>query len=321
MSEIHVRAYRPGDEHGILAMYRSVFDLDFSVETWRSFYESFPHGPAIIVVAELERELVGHYAVQPRPFWCGGDDCLAGFVLGTMIEQKARNVTLFVDMARLAYELCTDRGLRFVYAFPRDDIMRIRQTLLSWQTHAKMVEWEGPLPPVIDELPVDVQDSYSITEKPLELLARPQVVDAATIRGQRYAEWVNWRIFENPRFEYDVHTIGDPQKPDAYAVTKLYRRGDVPYGHIVDWHVVGEDPTVVDGLLAGIWRQFHEKKVERFSCWANRQNSLGKAMHEAGYEEQGQSANWGYLPLESASQELLADRDAWHIFMVDTDSY
>ena len=322
MSETDVRAYRPGDEHGILAMYRSVFGLDHSVETWRWLYERFPHGPAIIVVAENNGELVGHYAVQPRPFSFGGEDTLAGLVLGTMIEQKARNVTLLIEMAKLAYKLCADRGLRFLYAFPREEVMRVRQMLLSWQTLAMIVEWEGPLPQLpASPTPRAVPRRYSLIEKPSERLDRPQMIDPSMIYSLRDAAWLKWRIFDNPLVQYDVHAIGDANQPVAYAVTKLCYREDVLYGHIVDWHGEINDPSVREDLLAGIWRRFAERNVERFSCWANRQNSLGKALQKAGYKEQGQSTSWGFRSLGSTATEWLANRDAWHVLMADSDTY
>src|SRR5262245_21856335 len=96
------RSYQPGDEAGIIKLYRQVFDREISEEFWPWCYLRSPDGPAVIVVLEDDEGIVGHYAVQPRTFWESGTRCLAGIALGTMALTKVRSVIALTTMAQSA---------------------------------------------------------------------------------------------------------------------------------------------------------------------------------------------------------------------------
>ena len=69
------------------------------------------------------------------------------------------------------------------------------------------------------------------------------------------------------------------------------------------------------------WSHFAAQEVERFSCWAPVRSLLAAALAEAGIARQGRPSNFGYLSLDSASDELLSDANAWHVYMADSDAY
>ena len=50
------RIYQPGDEDGILHLYRRVFGIEIALPLWQWFYERPPAGMAVIVVLERADE-------------------------------------------------------------------------------------------------------------------------------------------------------------------------------------------------------------------------------------------------------------------------
>ena len=144
------RAYRPGDEAGIIELYGEVFHLRMSPELWRWMYQSPPAGPAVIVVLESDGRLVGHYGVQPREFWISGHRTTVGFAVGTMVHPQLRSVKALVEMAQLAYAICREREFPWLYAFPNDAAHKVRCALLGWKALPQIVEWDGPLPQAND---------------------------------------------------------------------------------------------------------------------------------------------------------------------------
>ena len=63
-----------------------------------------------------------------------------------MLAPQVRNVSTFVEMAKLAYQMCRERQLSWLYCCPNATALPIRTKLLQWQPLADIVEWEGPPP-------------------------------------------------------------------------------------------------------------------------------------------------------------------------------
>jgi hypothetical protein len=75
-SEFSVRRYRPGDEHGIQAMYEEVFGRNRSLDEWRWRFQEAPAGAALYLL-ESDGVIVGHVSSVPLPTWVDGRQLLA----------------------------------------------------------------------------------------------------------------------------------------------------------------------------------------------------------------------------------------------------
>ena len=322
MEKVRVRPYCPGDESGILALYNAVFNLDLPQKMWQWTYQQVPEEAAIIVVAENNEGIVGHYAVQPRPFWLNETPTLAGLAVGTMVHPSHRNLTTLVEMAHLAYELCREKGLLFLYAFPNDVAWKIRQMVLEWQALPQLTEWEGALP-VSDSLTASEIEIYKdLPAASLASLSLPKMShNHKGIGGRRTPAWLNWRFFEKPDAEYKLLVAGSLDNMEGYAVLKEYVRSGVRYGHIVDWQVPVAKASIAKNLLASAWKEFAQSKVECVSCWALPKSSLFQLLRDAGLTLTGRKTNFGYFNLSVEKDEILASSGCWNISMCDSDVY
>jgi Acetyltransferase (GNAT) domain len=127
LTEISYRPYASGDEAQILALYQAAFGITLSLDEWRWHYGR----DAIIELAESAGSIIGHYAVQPRPFFVGARACSAGLVIGSMVAPEFRNITTFLELAKRAYERCKQQSIPFVYAFPNDNVWLVRRRMLD----------------------------------------------------------------------------------------------------------------------------------------------------------------------------------------------
>jgi hypothetical protein len=320
--EATVRPYRPGDESGILALYRAVLNVDLSKQSWQWDYQDVPEKAAIIVVAENHDGIVGHYAVQPRPFWLYDQPCLAGLAMGTMVHPSARNLTTLVEMAHLAYDLCRQKGLLFLYAFPRDEAWKIRQVVLGWQALPQITEWEGPLVfsdslsegkiEIYQDLPIKSLDSFSLSK---------MSEDYTIISGRRTPDWLNWRFFQKPYSEYKLLVAGSLDNMQGYAVLKEYMRAGIRYGHIVDWQVPIEQTSIATDLLGSAWKEFSQSQIEHISCWSLPASSLFNLLPDVGLAPTGRKSNFGYFNLCLENDAILTTASSWSIQMGDSDVY
>jgi uncharacterized protein YjiS (DUF1127 family) len=313
------RAYEPGDEAGIIRLYRQVFDREVSEEFWRWVYLDSPDGPAVIVVLEDNEEIVGHYAVQPRAFWESGRRCLAGIALGTMVLPKVRSVIALTTMAQSAYAICRERGYRWLYAFPNDEAHKVRCRLLEWKELPAIVDCEGPLPEPWGAAQMAVS---RWEEMPQDLKLSAQIVEdrGGPVHSARTTEWLRWRFFEQPGTQHCLHTVSGNGTVTAYAVTKRYRREGVMYGHILDWQVDSASERQSAELLSSVWRQLGEWEVQRVSCWTLGNAQLERQLADIGFMPSGQRTNFCWYDLTGDARTTAGER-TWQMAMADSDRY
>lgn len=325
MTHLSYRPYQAGDESGIIELYRTVFDFEMTPALWRWFYVEVPMGPATRVVGVDERNrIVAHYALQPRQFWRRGSACTAGIAMGHMIHPAARDVSVVLELASIAYEACRRSGMAFLYAFPNAMGMPVHELLLDWTRMPEQVEWDGAL----SVLPSSKSTSTSIAvwdrwpDHDLEL-ASSLTAPAAAIAGRRTAEWIRWRFFDRPEHDpgqrYRLHVAGEIGTVEAYAALKRYDRDGIVYGHILDWQA--PDPNLAEQLFTSLSSSLIDWGAERFSCWAPGASTLQPLLVRTGVSETGQRSNFCLLDLRPSDDAPAAGTDDWCITMADSDIY
>lgn len=332
MTAPRIRPYRPGDETGVLDLYRVVFQLDMTLDEWRWYYGGGPtgRGPvAVIVVAEsAEGRIIGHYAVQPRPFCLDGRRVTAGLVMGSMVAPEHRNITTFIDMARAAYALCREQHIAFLYAFPNDNVWLVRQRMLDWQAlpHLRAL----CAPPADIRVPEAAVSGADLSE--VERLAPGAPFPAADwldacpsegIRAVHSPDWLTWRLLERPGVEYPVYIHRSGGHVRGYIALKRYQAADGRIdGHIVAWRVhSGEEDTTGALLLARATRHFEEVGASRVTLWLLPRSPLHSLAIRAGMSPEQPRKNFGYLSLDDALSPALAPPDRWDVTMSDSDVF
>jgi hypothetical protein len=301
-----IRPYAPGDETGILDLYRVVFALNLTPDEWRWYYGN----EAIIVVAESEGRIVGHYAVQPRPFSVMGESRLAGLVMGSMVAPEFRNITTFIDMAKRAYELCRERLVSFVYAFPNDNVWLVRRRMLDWTALPSIVSLVG-------RPSEGARDVSAIERVGLEDTIEAPWSDSSSIRAAHSSAFLMWRFNERPGVEYPVYVHREGGRVRGYIALKRYEST----GHIVAFRVEpGAEASTGALLFARANQHFRETGVERISMWSMPASPL-HSLVVAGMTPEGAGKNFGYLAFDPETSAQLADGARWDIAMCDSDVY
>jgi hypothetical protein len=319
--EVTCRLYRPGDETGIIELYRSAFNFDMSAELWRWFYVQMPEGPAAIAVAESEQgDIVGHYALQPRSFWLGGKPCVAAIAVGYMLHPSARKVNVLIEMGDRGYEACRTRNMAFLYAFPNEIGMSVHQRILGWTPMPTLTEWDGApsAVPRSRSHTIAVWDRWP--EGPVRLAPSRA---SAPVAGRRTVEWLRWRFFDRPSAgvseRYRLHVASRGNVIEAYAALKRYYRDGISYAHILDWQPI--DASASEELFVSLRRTFEEWEVDRFSCWAEPDSSLAEALRQANVQQSGRATNFCFLDLRDGKDSPLSSLDSWSLTMAESDVY
>lgn len=351
MTAPRIRPYRPGDETSILDLYRVVFKLDMTLDEWRWYYRGGPtgRGPvAVIVVAESEGRIIGHYAVQPRPFCLDGRRVTAGLVMGSMVAPEFRNITTFIEMAKAAYALCREQQIGFLYAFPNDNVWLVRQRMLDWQALPRLhALCAAPADIRVPEVAVPdvVASGAAVPNGAVSGVAAPETavpeverlrpgepflaadwLEACPDQGIRAVcspDWLTWRLLERPGVEYYLYTARSGDHLQGYIALKRYQVADGRVdGHIVAFRVrPGEEHTTGALLLARARRHFEETGAGRVTLWLLPRSPLHSLIVRAGMTPEQPGKNFGYLSLDDTLNPALAPPDRWDVTMSDSDVF
>ena len=138
-----VRAYRPGDEHAILALWRAVWCDEAglpprSLAHWQWQFASWPDGMQVVVAeSEANGELIAHYCGIPTRISVHGRETLATHNPDSMVHPAHRRGLKregpFLVTARAYYEAFGERpGIDCNYGFPTRAALRIGTALLRY---------------------------------------------------------------------------------------------------------------------------------------------------------------------------------------------
>lgn len=120
-----VDAYRPGDEHEILALFNSGFGQARTLATWYWRFRDNPLGGPLASVARRDSDgrLVGTYMCLPFRLNVSGRALPAAQVVDLVVHPDHRRQGMFERMARHSYEQLGALGYRAEVAFPNPTAM------------------------------------------------------------------------------------------------------------------------------------------------------------------------------------------------------
>jgi len=118
-----IRAYRDGDEEGIMELWRAVysdrqFDGEKWLRLWQWMYKANPAGNGWIWLAEDKGRIVGQYAIVPVKMKVGTKIILAAQSVDTMTHPDYRRQKMFETLAQKVYEDAAADDVFLIYGFP-----------------------------------------------------------------------------------------------------------------------------------------------------------------------------------------------------------
>jgi GNAT superfamily N-acetyltransferase len=317
VSEWTIDHYRPGDETGILQLFKEVFGEERSLALWRWRYGELPGtGESILVFKDKKGDICGHYAALPLAMSYRGKRVYGTLRLDFMVrpDMQGKGIGgLLIDAVRERA-----RG-RFVlaYAFPNTRSTKI--------TRAKRPQFLGEAPIYwrLEDLGALLR-GLGRTGVPPTLVACANAVMRAVyhlaalpdLRGKRYLHredklfegnlgkqahyrrercdiyvirdepFLRWRFDRHPEMEYSVLFIShkeDGGDPMGYVVLAVRDYQGFRIGFIVDILVQPPGLRPVRYILAQATAWFRGRGVETISCLMTGRNPYTTALRSLGF--------------------------------------
>ena len=129
------RYYEEGDELGIIELMKPYWrhlNSDKAREFWKWEYKSNPNGRSLIMLAEHEGKIIGHYAMLPMKIRCGRTIVNGGKAEGSVVHpeyrgniaprffKKEKDVRLFEILIHNLFETAEKENVGLIFGFPNE---------------------------------------------------------------------------------------------------------------------------------------------------------------------------------------------------------
>jgi len=309
----HTRNYQPGDEEGILALWRESFpegeqrrtELDY----WRWQYLEGPSGPGLIRLAVSENRIVGHAAAIPFQFMSKGKEVLGCLSLDSMTAAGFRGQGMFTRLEEELYDDLARSGVQFIYGFPNDNSIGVFLRKLDWKQLAtlplrarpirldRIAKTSAPLSflgPVLEQaaklpqrflwptpqIPSEKRDHLVWLDEfdaRAERLWRPlQEKNAIFLR--RDEAFLNWRYADNPGREYPILGYEEGEDLQGLIVLRRMEAFGLQGGMILELQALPGREDLIPILLDAAVEHFAREEMDLALCLTPRGSSLERPL-------------------------------------------
>jgi len=353
------RTYQPGDEQGILALWRQSFpdgeQRRTQLDYWRWQYLEGPAGPGAIRLAVSGDEIVGHAAAVPFRFVSKGEECLGCLSLDSMTRADFRGQGMFTRLERELYDDLAGRGARFIYGFPNENSIDVFLRKLQWKHLASLPLMARPLRldriaekrcgvPFLRTLmavaagipqrlfwrisPISSDRKNNLVwldrfDDEAERLWSPLARDDAVFL-KRDASFLNWRYVENPGRTYRILACQEETLRGLLVLREMEAFG-LHGGMIMELQALPEEDEVMGLLLERALEHFMERRMDLVLCLTVPGSRLEKALRSKRFlaVPRGLGVKTWYFGGRGLPNldrtELIEPIGSWHLTLGDTD--
>ncbi|WP_184545593.1 GNAT family N-acetyltransferase [Mucilaginibacter sp. FT3.2] len=90
------------------------------------------------IAYDIQLQPIAFYGVIPCFIYCDGETILSAQSADTMTHPNHRNKGLFVELARLTFQLCIQSGIKLLFGFPNQNSLPGFINKLGWQAADRM---------------------------------------------------------------------------------------------------------------------------------------------------------------------------------------
>lgn len=315
---MEIASYTNEFKRSILDLFAKSFGKELPENVWNWRYEKNPFSEKKLIELMLDGDVVaGHYALWPVELEVEEEIISSAMSMTTMTHPDYGGRGIFTKLADSVYQSAFNEShIKLVWGFPNAN---------SHYGFIKRLKWKdiGTIPMLsIDNEGMERYPSIDFKEKKLF-----NDVDAAKlksnsdgmIRLRKSAEYLNWRYFDNPMFQYQVLTTSESN----FVVIKFFKSflDSSQYEiDIVEWCVEPDLDSIVS-LLSAIktYAVGKDMKVSRVNTWMNIFDKRHILLEKVGFKLAAPITMLGGLTIENTSN--LLNYSHWDISMGNSDVF
>lgn len=346
-----IREYKQGDESQINCLFNQVFNERRTLEEWEWKFRDNPVSDLnLITVAEVEGEIVGHYASIPVVLQCYNERLLFGQSVDTFVHPDYRGSKILLDLFKRHEETFIQRGYVGGFGFPNrqayivgkrvlkyTELMRL-STLYSRLNLRQSLKYRiGSLPGSIEKVVqktsaryysmsisrrlqgLNVIEGYIFDSRVNDLWKR--VHRNNPILCSRDLPFLTWRYLSFPSKGYHILAVGEEDEINGYIVYKIRDMGGTSEGVIVDCLWEGEE--VLEALITAVLYQFSKEEIDRAHLRVLKGTTLYEVANRLGFKEGEEAENapvvYYLVTRHFVLEKAVKDPTMWYFTYGDSD--
>lgn len=270
-----IRAYRPGDETALVALFERAFGRPITPAHWLWKLKGLPAPAENVWLFEDEGEIIFHYAAIPVRYQLPAGTVSVMVSVDTMADPGRRRKGLLTQVGRFCYDFWREQGVAFVIGLPNEQ-WGSRAKALGWQPLFPLQWFYYPLRPeaLLGQklrLPFLARFAFlgrlwrrgwpgrpnpTLTIRPVTeaIPAFDQLWQACAphipISPIRDRQWLDWRYFRSPSFDYQLLVAWRGAVPAGYIAYRLAEQDGRKVGFIAELLTRPDDRQAQQALIA-----------------------------------------------------------------------
>jgi len=294
---LDIRSYKPGDEAGFQKLDQLVEAHPFNRRNLDNWFWKFkgnnPAGDPIMIYAENNGIIIGHFAAIPMNYWFNGEVVVGSHSAAMMIDPDWQNKGLIKFVADKLIKELEDKKIPFTYGYPNDN---------AYDLHVKLLEYEEVTAQRLfinsmknKKKNISVTISIDFKWEKIERFDRQvnRLWDKAKndfkVIVIRNSAFLNWRYLDRPNVPYYAFGAFNGDILEGYCVLKIYQDENVLRGHFIDLFTQDGNSDCGRFLVENGLRYFNNKRVDEVTLWMQGSPFFENILKEFGFQVGGVS--------------------------------
>lgn len=319
-----IREYQEGDEAAILSLLKLVLRQSLNRDEelmswvnpqyWNWMFKNNPAGNPIIVLAEVAKKLVGHYALVPMRMLIKGKERTGTLAMNMVIHPDYQGRGIFSALVDKAAYKARTQDMPVTFVFPNVNSRPVLVEKLGWLVPCSMTTLFRPLKAVkilrrqirnrnlknillgvgllvvsrvfcrskkVVSGKVSIEQCSSFYKRFNDFAeTASQAYGIITIRDGKY---LTWRYMDNPIDTYTIYTAEEGDKVLGYIVLKLLEDETSPTGIIMDMLILPDRKEIASLLIQKAIGYFREQEADVVLCYIPKSNPYYGILRNNGF--------------------------------------
>jgi predicted N-acetyltransferase YhbS len=336
-NQCRIRQATPDDLPAIRALFRMCFGFEQPQFHFRSKFFQASVGTSIVMIAEQDGRLIGHYALWGIPLRLGFELIAGAQSVDTMTHPEYRRRGVLVRLATAAMDIAVRRGIEVVYGFPNEGSLTASVRRLNWHQVGNVQTFMRPLRPegmrripkhlhvptrmALRVWPTASTAGYDIcdarpSDGAIALLLQNRAPADGACQTERSPQWYDWRFSHSFGRDYRWLTLESGGGPAAFAVWGR----DTSNGNGLLADVVAVDDNAYAAAVAAVIDRARQANCAAVGTMTTRPEIL-RALRANGFRRHG---NLPFKVRALTGRVLGANiyqPEAWRLLGADCDSF
>lgn len=318
-----IRPYQTGDAKKVYQLFAANTPYLRDANFWIWINRLLSEEPSIICIAEIDGEIVGHYAIIPRLLELSSKiQIKAGLGIHAFVAPDYRDKVSIFSITAVAYKMAEEKGIELIYGFPNANYRLIQEKIERWNRVSLFKALQKEIH-FDSEYKQYFEWNLACSNSGEDLLCLNNLIE---MQGNDFIKFkINLNYFVNrylrhPQDVYQAWILKKNNKAVAFVVTKIFISNGVSTCHIVDFL---DNGSVDWSFMLKDFENILSPKATVSIQWP-RNTRFKKLLLEVGYTENSFETFFGIKLLNDNAKNFqteLLEISNWNLVIGDSDAF